>query len=1249
MQLITSDFNLSFRKFPKPYPLLVCGLFLLTAYLFKHFLIDPQQRPDNYIKEISTSIDRELGEMDGSLDMIERRIQIDSAVLFHSYTFSENHFFYIFKNKQLAYWSDDLLVPSYSSLSGKKASQFINLEEGQYVVRRQRMKLGKDNYEIFGLIPIFYNSKINNKYVGSGFNFKIFSSSYLSIRSQQTVGWYWVYRNGEDYLFSVEFGPGYHSPDRVLRILLLLLQTGAIFCALLYGYRLVRMFINEQRFLTGFVFSLLYLGVLRWVMLYQDFPFSVVEFELFDPRFYASSSFSPSLGDLFLNVCYAGIIAAYIFFYFYRSQLPVKMLKLNNQGKAITSVVLAFLTFVGLAVQYLVLASILNNSQWSLDITKEASISTFKLVSFLIFFINAIVYFTYGDLAIKVFQKLNEYRYGPMLLYYTLAALLFGALALTSGWPFLMIFLINSLYFLVLYLFRLPKSVRLLNYKSFSYFFVSATASALMAAFTIYNYEKGRLVEDKVDFAIQLLGEDDILGGFLLKEASGKIENDAFIQNRLFSPFNSKEIIKDKIKRVYLGNYFSKYDIDIRLYNANGNPLSAKGDSRSFQSIKATLDQEKYKTSYPQIYFVNEIGNVLSKRYYSLITVKNKGFKVNSGYIIIDLKLKRNIPDNVYPELLVDSRFPFLDKEYNYGIFSNGQLVYNAGNFNYLKDFSSDVANNSSFYSQGIIKNGYHHLGVKGNGNRLIVISSKLNPWELVISNFSLLFLLLAFCITIVLLCLMMYFSIVNIGMNLSTKIQLYLNVAIFMPLLVVTVSMLSQVYAFHNRDLNEQYFKNAMLLSRNITEGLQTYMHHEISREDFTRQLLRMASLTEIDVNIFRPNGRFLAGSQPLIFENKLLSKYMNPEAMKAIVQDHSKRILLNESIGKLFYKSVYVAINSPGDGKLLGVLSMPFFESQDEINSKAVEVLKSLISVFMVVFVGFFILSYFATKMLTYPLTVLSQKLKRTSLAAYNEPLEWETDDEIGKVVEEYNRMLIKLEESKKAISQSEKESAWREMAKQVAHEIKNPLTPMKLSLQHMKRLLPDQNGDSTEFAVKKIDILLDQVDTLSDIASSFSTFAQMPVPKNEEFEISSLLRQVVHLHNSEGQRVSSFINEGKYFVLGDIQLMGQAFTNLIINAFQAVPNSEEAKVIVSLMTSQNQKVIIEVKDNGAGIDAAIRDRVFLPNFSTKYTGSGIGLAIVKRGIEHAGGRIWFETEEGNGTSFFIELPLIDDPQTL
>jgi len=415
-----------------------------------------------------------------------------------------------------------------------------------------------------------------------------------------------------------------------------------------------------------------------------------------------------------------------------------------------------------------------------------------------------------------------------------------------------------------------------------------------------------------------------------------------------------------------------------------------------------------------------------------------------------------------------------------------------------------------------------------------------------------------------------------------------------------------------------------------------------DLDREDLSNKLSTIAKNANIDANLFNIRGKLIASSQPSIFDKNVISEYMNPKVLEYIREKGDSRRIMKEKIGDLPYNSAYIAIKSYQNGNLLGILDLPFFDSESIVERQQIDVLSNIINIFTLIFLVLLFLSYLASKWLTFPLQLITQRIKKTTLSAKNEPLDWNSEDEIGLLVGEYNRMLINLEISKKALARSEKESAWREMAQQVAHEIKNPLTPMKLTLQQLERSLKE-HGKLASGSEKPIKTLLYQIENLSDIASSFSAFAKMPIPEMNRFELTGLLKRTFGLFKNPEKGKVIFQNyHRELFVIGDEQLMGRIISNIIINSIQSGKDGEGVTVTGSVHVNRDSNVLIAIKDTGAGIPENIRDKIFLPNFSTKINGSGIGLSIAKHGIEHAGGKIWFETEMGTGTTFFIEFPL-------
>jgi len=478
---------------------------------------------------------------------------------------------------------------------------------------------------------------------------------------------------------------------------------------------------------------------------------------------------------------------------------------------------------------------------------------------------------------------------------------------------------------------------------------------------------------------------------------------------------------------------------------------------------------------------------------------------------------------------------------------------------------------------------------------------------------------------------------------TLSAKIQILLNFAFFLPLIIVSIVVLRLVNRTVEEKIETQYLSITESAAQNLANQLQDFLEGQSeNNEALENRITEISLYAQADINLFNRNGRLIATNQRLIFENEILAPFANPSAMANIVEAGNKEQLSIERVGDLTYRSTFYGIRSNEDNRLLGILTMPFFDSEEQLKAEQRDILSNILNAFTFIFVIFVVLSFLASRILTYPFKYLTQKIKETTLSTLNEPLEWQANDEIGLMVREYNKMLLNLEKSKKALALSEKESAWREMAQQVAHEIKNPLTPMKLKLQHLKRILSEAPELGTDFN-KPIDSILNQVETLSDIATSFSSFAKMPMPISERLNLVEELRKSVRLFKGNRAEIKSNIPKQPVWIMADTKLLGRIFNNLILNAEQSLVEDQKGELLIELVVTYN-KARITFADNGYGIPDDIKEKIFIPKFSTKEEGSGIGLAIAKRGVEHAGGSIWFDSTLGKGTTFYLEFPLTD-----
>lgn len=278
------------------------------------------------------------------------------------------------------------------------------------------------------------------------------------------------------------------------------------------------------------------------------------------------------------------------------------------------------------------------------------------------------------------------------------------------------------------------------------------------------------------------------------------------------------------------------------------------------------------------------------------------------------------------------------------------------------------------------------------------------------------------------------------------------------------------------------------------------------------------------------------------------------------------------------------------------------------------------------------------------TQPIVNLGIKLRNLQLG-HNEPIEWQSQDEIGELIVEYNRMITKLENSTEKLKISERESAWREMAKQIAHEIKNPLTPMKLSIQYLLHTAKANPQEVQPMLQRVSQTIIEQIDGLTRIATEFSNFAQMPKPENTTFVLNDAVQSVFNLFAENPDTNIALhlqLPDTPIFILADRDQIIRVLNNLLKNAIQAIPADAPGQVDM-ILHEINGKAHIEIRDNGCGIPAAMRDKVFQPNFTTKSSGTGLGLAMCKNMVLAAGGRIWFESDVAVGTRFFVELPIV------
>lgn len=406
-----------------------------------------------------------------------------------------------------------------------------------------------------------------------------------------------------------------------------------------------------------------------------------------------------------------------------------------------------------------------------------------------------------------------------------------------------------------------------------------------------------------------------------------------------------------------------------------------------------------------------------------------------------------------------------------------------------------------------------------------------------------------------------------------------------------------------------------------------------------FKGRILELSDIHSLEVNFFDLNGKLLLSSKSYI-KNKKKPK-INAEILKSLKNSTEKRIVITKvKENETYLKSSYSYIKD-ADFKNLAILNIPYEENSDFYNQEAENFLTRYAQVFIIMFIISILISYLLSSNITKSISQISEKLGITQLNERNQKLKLQPgNQEINGLILAYNNMVDTLEESAQKLAQSEREHAWREMAKQVAHEIKNPLTPMRLTIQSFQRKFDPNDPNNSQKLEDFSETLIQQIDTMSTVASAFSNFANMPTQQNERLNIVQVCKTALEIFYED--YVDFISSEKEIYTSFDRTQLTRIVTNLVKNAIQSIPENQEFKSVVVEILKEDANFILKVSDNGIGISSENQAYIFEPKFTTKNSGMGLGLAIIKKIIENYNGSITFESEEEKGTLFTVKLPI-------
>jgi signal transduction histidine kinase len=625
------------------------------------------------------------------------------------------------------------------------------------------------------------------------------------------------------------------------------------------------------------------------------------------------------------------------------------------------------------------------------------------------------------------------------------------------------------------------------------------------------------------------------------------------------------------------------------------------------------------------------------------------------GYVFVISTPKLQRKDALYPELFTKGKPIAIENSntYAFALYNNGHLTssYNDYPFASVVDIQKNKVQTFN-----VVKNDdYTELWYYAGAGKMVVIAKENNSFVAFITLFSYLF--CTFLIVFVLLWTIQrlsnridfnYFKFWQISIRNQIHGTIFLvSIISFLVIGIATVFFFVNRYESNNR---EKLSRVIRIMEKEIKSTfLNETMAQDSSVLDLSANKIKLEQLVEkvsnihgVDVNLYDLNGDLQVSSLSLPYNKGILSTKMNPLAFYHLHKKREIQFFQKEKIGNLNYISSYIPINSV-NGDSYGYLNIPFFTSQNLLRQEISNFLITIINLNAFIFLLAGIVSLFITNRIANSFSIITEKMQKVNLGKVNEPIKWNRNDEIGALVIEYNKMMAKLEESAAILAKTEREGAWKEMARQVAHEIKNPLTPMKLSMQYLQKSIDNDSPNIIPLAKNVSETLIQQIDHLSNIANAFSQFANIGEAKKEVFDINEVLKNVSMLHElNESLEIKKILIDTPTMVKADKTQINRLFTNLLLNAIQSIPEDRTPQITIEQQI-KSDKIIIAISDNGLGISEEVKYNIFAPNFTTKTSGTGLGLAMCKRILEQSDGEIWFETELGVGTTFFVKLPLV------
>lgn len=1129
----------------------------------------------------------------------------------------EDLYYTVSSHDTLVYWSSSLVAFDNQPEQIKPEGILKKMATGWFYLFARQV----DNYTIIGYMLIKRDFPYQNRYIQSTFQEDFKLSDQCEVVTEELPGNIQVFCKEGKFHFGIHYvtrkiGTSQEVIPAVLFFLLFVVLIQTYFIGWISRQKLI----PRVKFAIAVLFSILFYLLLSYFKL----PEEVYLAKLFTPFHFAWGKLLSSLGDYLLLSLFLFFLAQ-SFFVLFRREHKIRFLSLDY-------LLLFLVPTAYFVVSTSLVLLLLNNSDLSLEPYSNFSLS---IPNILATGCIALQMIGLGIILVRVRCAVPEgNRHVGFFVPAVILLILFLILLLVAGLKIPPEVILA--YLAVLLLLDLTTLEMLTKYKR-----TTLLVYGLLLAFGLNlaaqreNERKKSAVQQVM--AVTLATERDPAAEIFLSEFKTKVTKDSMIQSYLIPPYKKLE---SYLTQNYFNGFWNNYTLQVTVCAA-ADSVYFTDERKQFPCLEFF---QKLTSSNGVIlpgsdfYFMDRLnGRISYLGQLQLFDPRDK--RPLMVYLELNSKI---IPEGKgYPQLLLDQQAARRkgSEGYSYAKYFDNKLVDRGGSYLYDPAIQPDVNFSQEFTNYE--KGGFSHCVYKRSGSNYVVVSFPVVTLVEKGRGFPSLFFFIYLLGILWILTSQRFNYLSKNRLELRGKIQLTLVSTLLVLLFLVGGVLVHYNYQEFQRSMKETLDQKVRAISLELGMRIGHSPGLDPIRDYLRVQLAEISDITWTDINLYDREGLLAASSRSEIFEKGLTSERMNPQAFRNMHFEGDPTFLHNENLGKMEFFSVYAPLFNQNE-ELVGYVNLPYFNRQDEFTRQVTGFIVTFINLYILVVLLTMVIALAISTRLTVPLLQIEQKLKGIALGKQNARIEYHGEDEIGRLVQAYNQKVSELADSAALLARSERESAWKEMARQVAHEINNPLTPMKLNIQYLQKVKKEGSSNFDDYFNRVTRMLVAQIDALSAIASTFSDFARMPSTRIEPVEMIGLVREIITLFEAPGvyQLNVDYPEEPVAFVSGDRDQLRRALVNIIRNATQAIPHQGKGVIQVTVEVN-DQKLSIAVQDNGSGIPDTDRERLFEPSFTTKSGGMGLGLAITKSIIENYRGEISFLSDEG-GTTFYLDFPL-------